>query len=82
MEMSFMNMHEIPELSVLKLAVATPSHLAPRFSFSVIASLSVAHFRYREPGIKSWKYLMGDIHKEYSMWGWKFYDIVQKSKDR
>lgn len=55
MEMSLMNMHAIPELSVLKLAVATPSHLAPRFSFSVIASISVIHSvkypRCREPDI-------------------------------
>lgn len=57
MEMSLMNMHAIPKLSVLRLAVVTASHLALCFSFSVIASFSFIHsVKYpqcREPDVKS-----------------------------
>lgn len=64
-----MNMHEVPELSVLTLAVATPFRLDPPISLFLSLPLSVAHFPHGEPDIMIRKYLMGDTHKEYSMGG-------------
>ena len=87
MEMRLMNMHAIPKLSVLKLAVATPSHLAPRLSFSVSASFSGVHSvrypRYGESLALSHESTSRMIFtKNIQCEDESFYDIVQRSKDR
>jgi len=71
MEKSLMNMHVVLELSVLNLAVASPSHLQLCFSFlSMLLSQSFTQSNNLHVG--AWLKVKDDIHKEYAMRRWKF----------